>query len=179
MSPLAHAVTTALFAFVWQGAAVGLALAVVLALLSRRSASSRYLACTVAMGILAVLPAITGWLAYSNPASYPTTPALASGFGVDLFAFVLPRVPQRELALRGDLGFTLLNDPLRDRDVAAGREVGAVRHAGPDDRRPARPPGHGDPVARGARQCRLDLFDRKCHAFAQGDGRGVMVDSDR
>lgn len=91
MSPLAHAVTTALFAFVWQGAAVGLGLSVVLALLSRRSANLRYLACTAAMALLAVLPMITAWLAYSNPASFGDgLTGLTPGFGASLFAALQP-----------------------------------------------------------------------------------------
>jgi beta-lactamase regulating signal transducer with metallopeptidase domain len=91
MSPLAHAVTTALFAFVWQGAAVGVCLSIVLALLSRRSANLRYLACAAAMAILAALPVVTAWLAYSHPASFAEAlPGLAPAFGAGLFAALQP-----------------------------------------------------------------------------------------
>ncbi len=44
----------------------------------------------------------------------------------------------------------------------------------------------GDTFASGPSQmlfqgakCRLDLFERKRHAFAQGDRRSVVIDSDR
>lgn len=91
MSPLTLAVTTALFAFVWQGAAVGLGLSVVLALLSRRSANLRYLACAAAMVILAMLPLVTAWLAYTNPASFSDAlPGALPTFGAGLFAALQP-----------------------------------------------------------------------------------------
>ena len=45
--------------FIWQGAAVALALAVVLELLRRRSANLRYLVSAAALGIMAALPVVT------------------------------------------------------------------------------------------------------------------------
>lgn len=91
MSPLAHAVTTALFAFLWQGATVGLGLSVTLALLSRRSANLRYLACAAAMAVLAVLPLVTAWLAYTNPASFGyALPGSLPTFGAGLLAALQP-----------------------------------------------------------------------------------------
>jgi Zn-dependent protease with chaperone function len=66
MSPIARAGTAALLEFVWQGAAVGIGLSLTLALLSKRSANLRYLACCAAMIGLALLPVVTGWHAYSG-----------------------------------------------------------------------------------------------------------------
>ena len=41
------------------------------------------------------------------------------------------------------------------------------------------PRGGAEPDVLEGRQRRFDLFERKRHAFAQGDGRGVVIDSDR
>jgi beta-lactamase regulating signal transducer with metallopeptidase domain len=60
MNPIMDASTTALLQFIWQGAAVAVTLAAILALLPERSANARYAVCCLAMGTLVVLPILTG-----------------------------------------------------------------------------------------------------------------------
>lgn len=67
MTPLARALSSALLHFLWQGVVMALLLSVALALLRKRSAQARYLASCVALGIMAVLPAITMWAMYRAP----------------------------------------------------------------------------------------------------------------
>jgi GWxTD domain-containing protein len=56
---VAHAAGWTLIHFLWQGTLVAIILACVLALLSRRSAQSRYLAACVALVLMAILPLST------------------------------------------------------------------------------------------------------------------------
>src|SRR6476661_2824680 len=86
MSPVARAVTAALFAFVWQGAVVGVALSVTLALLARRSANVRYLACCTAMVVLVLLPAATAWLAFAGADAAVPLLRMAPDLGSSRFA---------------------------------------------------------------------------------------------
>lgn len=71
MTALAQALRTALLHFLWQGLAVALVLWMALFLLRKRSAQSRYLASCAALGILAVLPAVTAGVVYQAPAAGP------------------------------------------------------------------------------------------------------------
>jgi beta-lactamase regulating signal transducer with metallopeptidase domain len=68
----ASAVSTALLAFIWQGAAIGALLALILALTPERSAQLRYVACCVAMGALAVVPALAAAFVYSSHGAWVT-----------------------------------------------------------------------------------------------------------
>jgi len=68
----ARAVSTALLAFIWQGAAIGALLAAILAIAPERSAKLRYVACCIAMGALAALPAVLAAFAYSSHGAWVT-----------------------------------------------------------------------------------------------------------
>jgi GWxTD domain-containing protein len=57
--PGAHALGWTLLHFCWEGAAVGLALAVALAMIPRRRAELRYVAACAAMALMAALPLVT------------------------------------------------------------------------------------------------------------------------
>ncbi len=56
----------ALLHLLWQGALVAAALAVALRVLDRRAASARYLLACGALGLMLVLPALTGWHHYAS-----------------------------------------------------------------------------------------------------------------
>jgi peroxiredoxin len=58
-SPTVYRLGWALLHFLWEGALVALLVAVVLAALRRRGAPARYVACSVGLLLLAILPAIT------------------------------------------------------------------------------------------------------------------------
>ena len=64
MTPVTHALTSALLHFIWQGIAVGLLLWITLFVLRRNSANSRYAASCIALAVLALAPVMTGWMAY-------------------------------------------------------------------------------------------------------------------
>jgi hypothetical protein len=64
MTSMGQAVSAALIQFVWQGAVVALLFWILLAMLGRRSAQARYMVGCVALGILAFLPVVTGYLIY-------------------------------------------------------------------------------------------------------------------
>jgi beta-lactamase regulating signal transducer with metallopeptidase domain len=61
---IAHALSFALLHFVWQGLLVALLLRIVLLLLSKRSAHTRYLVSCAALALLAALPIITARVLY-------------------------------------------------------------------------------------------------------------------
>jgi beta-lactamase regulating signal transducer with metallopeptidase domain len=65
MTPLAQALSTALFHFIWQGIAVGVLLWIALFLLRRSSADSRYAVSCLALAVLAAVPVITAWSLYT------------------------------------------------------------------------------------------------------------------
>src|SRR5436190_345481 len=66
MTPLTSAISRALIHFVWQGSIVGLSLWVVLFGLRKRSASARYAAGCVALGLMALAPIVTAWVLYAG-----------------------------------------------------------------------------------------------------------------
>src|ERR1039457_4573396 len=65
---IAQALSAALLHFVWQGLLAAFLLWVALFVLRKRSAHSRYLASSIALAVLAVLPAITASVLYNRPA---------------------------------------------------------------------------------------------------------------
>ena len=67
MTAMAQALSVALLHFVWQGLVVAFGLWVALFILRKRSANTRYLTSCAALAVLAVLPVITAYLAYSGP----------------------------------------------------------------------------------------------------------------
>ncbi len=67
MTAIGRALSVALIHFVWQGLAVALVLWMVLLLLRKSPARSRYGASCVALTLLAVAPAITAWIVYARP----------------------------------------------------------------------------------------------------------------
>ena len=74
MTALAHAISTALLHFVWQGLAVAFLLWTALATLRNGSARLRYLLSCTALAAMTALPAITAWVVYRAPGA-----AIASG----------------------------------------------------------------------------------------------------
>ncbi len=72
MTPIAHALRTALLDFVWQGTLAAFLLWLTLFILRRRSANARYTASCVALAIMAILPVATAVSAYRMPAAAPT-----------------------------------------------------------------------------------------------------------
>ncbi len=62
--------------FVWQGIAVGLLAAVVLAAMRRCSANARYLTAVAALSVMAVLPIVTFMLLRGTPASPVVSPIM-------------------------------------------------------------------------------------------------------
>ena len=69
---VANAVSTALLAFIWQGAVIGALLAAILALTPERSAPLRYVICCIAMVALAVVPAVAAAFAYTSHGAWVT-----------------------------------------------------------------------------------------------------------
>jgi beta-lactamase regulating signal transducer with metallopeptidase domain len=87
------AVTAALLAFIWQGAGIGVLLAAMLAIIPERSARLRYVASAIAMGTLALLPAVASTLVYSSRgawvvATVPPVAALAPAVGREIAATI-------------------------------------------------------------------------------------------
>jgi beta-lactamase regulating signal transducer with metallopeptidase domain len=74
MTAIGQALSAALIHFVWQGLAVAGVLWMVLLLLRKSSAHSRYVASCAALAALAATPVITAWAVYARPA------AVAAGF---------------------------------------------------------------------------------------------------
>jgi beta-lactamase regulating signal transducer with metallopeptidase domain len=66
MTPLAHALSTALLHFIWQGIVIGVLLWIALFLFRRKSPNSRYVVSCLAVAVLAAAPVITVWVLY-NP----------------------------------------------------------------------------------------------------------------
>jgi beta-lactamase regulating signal transducer with metallopeptidase domain len=60
--------------FVWQGVVVAMLLWITLAALRKGSANGRYVASCAALGVLAVLPVVTAWVASSRPAPGAVVP---------------------------------------------------------------------------------------------------------
>lgn len=65
-SPIVRAIGVALVHFVWQGAAIALVTALVLAALGRRSPSMRYLSGCVALALMAMAPVLTAVVVLSE-----------------------------------------------------------------------------------------------------------------
>src|ERR1022692_4908262 len=65
---IAQGLNAALLHFVWQGFLAGFLLWVALIGLRKRSAHSRYVVSSMALAVLAVLPAITASVVYDRPA---------------------------------------------------------------------------------------------------------------
>src|SRR5580658_5066467 len=74
MTAIGQALSVALIHFVWQGLAVAAVLWMVLLLLGKSSAHSRYLASCAALAALVAAPVITAWTVYARPM------AIAAGF---------------------------------------------------------------------------------------------------
>jgi TonB family protein len=66
-APIAQAISQALLHFVWQGMLVVIALWITLFAMRRRSAASRYAVSCAALGLMAILPAITAYVLYQRP----------------------------------------------------------------------------------------------------------------
>jgi len=111
MSPIMHAFAAALLQFVWQGAAVAILLSLVLALVPERSANIRYIACCLSMFALAVLPILTGVLAFTQSGDVVMGGANAFAFGsaavLEVFAGVERRLGMQR---RARLALTELAD---------------------------------------------------------------------
>ena len=73
MTALEQALRTALLHFVWQGMVVSFLLWMVLFLMRRRSANSRYIASCLALVALVALPVITACGVYTQPAAQHST----------------------------------------------------------------------------------------------------------
>jgi bla regulator protein blaR1 len=78
MTPIAHAVTSALLHFLWQGLLVAVFLWIALGWMRKSSAQARYLAACAALALAAVLPLITAMVILRN------APAAASSAGAIL-----------------------------------------------------------------------------------------------
>jgi len=74
--------------FVWQAAAVALILAILLRVLRRSTANSRYIVACSALGLMVLLPAVTIHL----------VPVSASSSPANIAAFVLPAEPMSEIS---------------------------------------------------------------------------------
>lgn len=88
---VASAVSAALLAFIWQGAAIGAVLALILAITPECSAQLRYVACCMAMGAIALLPVVASVFAYSSHGTWvtesvPHVGAFAPSVGRELVA---------------------------------------------------------------------------------------------
>ncbi len=68
MTALVSALDAALLHLVWQGLVMAMLLWITLAALRKRSANARYLAGCAALGLLAILPVMTAWMAYTRSA---------------------------------------------------------------------------------------------------------------
>ena len=68
MTAIAQALSVALLDFVWQGLLAAFLLWTALIILRNRSPRARYLACCVALAVMAALPVITACLVYTAPA---------------------------------------------------------------------------------------------------------------
>jgi beta-lactamase regulating signal transducer with metallopeptidase domain len=73
MTAIAHAISEALLHFTWQGLLVGGLAWIVLAMLRNNSARVRYFVCCATLGSLTVLPVVTAWTVYRDPAAAVTT----------------------------------------------------------------------------------------------------------
>lgn len=67
MTELAHAISTALLHFVWQGAAVAFLLWLALVMLARQPARLRYVISCAALLVMSALPIVTACLVYQTP----------------------------------------------------------------------------------------------------------------
>ena len=68
MTAIAQALSAALLDFVWQGLLAAFLLWTALIVLKNRSARARYLASSVTLAVMAILPVVTACLAYTAPA---------------------------------------------------------------------------------------------------------------
>jgi beta-lactamase regulating signal transducer with metallopeptidase domain len=67
MTPIAHAISSALLHFVWQGLVIAILLRVTLAVLRRNSPRLRYAASCAALAVMSALPLITAVVVYRGP----------------------------------------------------------------------------------------------------------------
>jgi beta-lactamase regulating signal transducer with metallopeptidase domain len=67
MTPLALALNSALLHLLWQGVVVAFLLWIALAALRKSSANARYIVSCAVLALLAVLPLVTAWVAYTRP----------------------------------------------------------------------------------------------------------------
>lgn len=93
-APPATALGWALVNFLWQGAAIAAALAVVLALLRRRAPEARYAACCIAMALMMAAPVATFLIIVAGRSG----PAIATG-GTGLAGLATPAFADRLSAL--------------------------------------------------------------------------------
>ncbi len=76
MTPLALALNSALLHLVWQGVVVAFLLWIALAALHKSSANARYIVSCAALALLAVLPLVTAWVAYTRPIAPQRVPTV-------------------------------------------------------------------------------------------------------
>lgn len=86
MTAIAQALSSALLHFLWQGVVVAFLFWIVLYLLRRSSAQARYAASGLALAILAILPVITAYVLYSEPASSQPVRTLAASLPLPVSA---------------------------------------------------------------------------------------------
>jgi beta-lactamase regulating signal transducer with metallopeptidase domain len=72
MTAINHAITAALFHFIWEGIAVAVLLSVTLATLRNGSARLRYAVSCAALAIMSALPVLTVWVGYRRPIAAST-----------------------------------------------------------------------------------------------------------
>ena len=92
MTAIAQAVSAALLDFVWQGLLAAFLLWTALFVLKNRSARARYLASSVALAAMAMLPVVTACLVYTAPAASQAPPPgpIASRVGRCLYGRSAP-----------------------------------------------------------------------------------------
>jgi TonB family protein len=86
MTAVAQALSAALLDFIWQGTLVALLLWMALTMLRNRTANERYAASCAALALMAALPAVTAWMVYRHSAAITTSPAIATGTSLEVYA---------------------------------------------------------------------------------------------
>jgi TonB family protein len=79
MNDMTRALSSALFHFIWQGAAVAVALWIALLLLRKKSPNTRYVVSFVALALMAALPLLTASLSYSRAVTTAVSAVRAQG----------------------------------------------------------------------------------------------------
>jgi len=153
---IAQALRTALLDFVWQGLLAAFVLWAALLVLRKRPPRARYLACCVALAVMAVLPAVTACLVYTAPAAHQVS---ATAIAVAPHAPTAVRNTPLSRSLSWAAGIESWMLPLWSLGVLlfSLRLVWAARHVSLVRRRAA-PPGDAvlDLVSALARRMRLD-----------------------